>query len=547
MMCRCGMTYEVKSPDTRSGLLLSSMKIARIQILVGFFLTVAIVVTVRVMVTQQTPQALTNAETSLQLKRYALKERTLERNDTLIISAIGGAIASCCLSALIVAAGLHRERVRRASVYMLEIGEHTKVPIHISQIKNNQLARERMTLAAAEELRQLNAGRDKAIDALERILAANAKQPRIQLAPADAPMLASTITPDVPPVPTFSQMLQHGAFFEGADLVFGFDASGAPQPRKLEDVIALTVAGWQKSGKTRSTGYLVASVLLTAPGSEAYVIDPHAGHPDGLGALLKPLEVTGRLKIVNPAEAAGLIRALDALLDQRLAGDAPSVPIVVLVIDEMNRIGKTEFFQSTLLPFLERCTEEVRKAGIMFIGAGQKWQAKFFGNRADIRQSMPSVLAHKMKPSQAELLFEDTKEKMLVKHLTRPGQALLCTSHDADPMPVQMPLMTKQDVEYISQHVVKQQVNGPLVDYTIDLPVDSDKSEQGGNLDLVQKLDRHCQQRGNFSRMVKDLHIDQGYLSRIRAGKQPASPEWEHKILSYLEKPTFTVLPGGKT
>jgi len=488
--------------------------------------------------------------TALERDKIAMERRNLERNDHLALAAIAAVLGSVCASGLIVAAGFHRAHVIRASVFMLEIGKHTKVPVHIRHLKNNALAQERMVLAASEELRQLNAGRDKAVDALERIIAADAQHARAHRQPsAHLPRLqeAAALPAAIPDAPSFAQMLQHGIFQPGADLVFGFDRAGEPQRRKLEDVKALSVAGWQGSGKTLSTGYLVASILLTAPDSEAYVIDPHGEHPDGLGKLLEPLEETGRLHRVNPAEASGLIRALNALLDKRLSGEESSEPQIVLVVEEMNRIGRTALFQDELLPFLDRCTEEIRKAGMVFIGCGQKWQAKFFGGSAAIRQSIPSVLVHKMKPSQAGLLLEDNAEKRMVKHLTRPGQALLCTSHDADPMPVQMPLITKSDVRHISQHVIKKQVNGPLVDYTIDLSVDSENTGKGGFVDCRAKLDHYCQTRGNFSRMVKELGIDQGYLSRIRSGRQEPSTEWEQKIETYLSKQQLHVIKGGKS
>ena len=63
------------------------------------------------------------------------------------------------------------------------------------------------------------------------------------------------------------------------------------------------------------------------------------------------------------------------------------------VIDELARIAKLDIFDE-ILGFIERCTEETRKANITFFGGSPKWTARHFKGRADIRGCMNSMLKY---------------------------------------------------------------------------------------------------------------------------------------------------------
>ena len=254
-------------------------------------------------------------------------------------------------------------------------------------------------------------------------------------------------------VPTFAELLDAYEIAEGKMLLMGFAEDNTPQRRTIADIKALSVAGQQGSGKTASIAYLLTSMLIINRNTEEYVIDPHWKHPEGLGALIKPLEQTGRLHLINPVEIEETINNINTRLDNRLAGVESSDTPIVIVIDELARIGKTPVFTEHVLPFVERCTEETRKANILFIGGSQKWNARHFGNKADIRACINSLLVHRIKPSQADLLLEDRDNLKLMKQVTRPGQALMATSHDADPSIVSMPYITRTDIERVAQHL----------------------------------------------------------------------------------------------
>jgi AraC-like DNA-binding protein len=195
---------------------------------------------------------------------------------------------------------------------------------------------------------------------------------------------------------------------------------------------------------------MVASSIL-AYGVHAYIVDPHKHHRESLYALIKPLESTGHVTVINPFDTPALLDDLNRILDRRLSGQEASDSGILLVIDELARLAKMDCFD-VLVAFLERCTEETRKANMTFIGGSPKWTARHFKGRADIRGCMNSMLIHKTKPSQAELLIEDAHDKNLVKHLQRPGEAILVTDYEA-PTLVSIPFCTQKDMETVANLV----------------------------------------------------------------------------------------------
>ena len=117
-----------------------------------------------------------------------------------------------------------------------------------------------------------------------------------------------------------------------------------------------------------------------------------------------------------------------------------------------------------LIAFLERCTEEIRKANMTFIGGSTKWNVRHFKGRADIRGCMNSALVHQCKPSQADLLLENTRDRKLMQALTGVGQAVLLTDN-APTRLVQIPRCTRQDMQRIANIVGRHQaVENPQTD-----------------------------------------------------------------------------------
>jgi hypothetical protein len=437
------------------------------RIIIGVFLCVAggvvlFAVAQRVRVWWAASDQELAARTTYYTKYWEHKADTLERNDTAVfyttLGAIGSLVFAVVTGALVLTTGKHREMVRRASVFFAKIGR-SEVPVHYNDL--SKLGPVYAGLTAAEQLYQSNEAKKEGLHyfrefaEISRLMA----QGRAALTPQQVE--AAALPAGFAPTPTFADLLRTDQIAPGKPLICGFhQATGTPQYRTFADLKSLAVSGWQGSGKTLSMVYLVSSLLLIDDRTTVYVVDPHGQHHEGLASLLKPLTTCGRLQIINPFDLPQLVRTLNAQLDRRLQNLESSQNPVVLVVDELARLSKLEVFED-LLAFITRCTEETRKANILAILSSQKWSARNFGGRADIRQSIPSTLIHKTRPSQAELLLEDSQEKKLVKQLSRPGEALLSTSHDTDPSLVKMPLITRQDVAEVARILGGETVLSP--------------------------------------------------------------------------------------
>ncbi|MCP5001115.1 MAG: hypothetical protein GY933_20830, partial [Hyphomicrobiales bacterium] len=265
----------------------------------------------------------------------------------------------------------------------------------------------------------------------------------------DAPALNAPEALALPTsTPTMADLLHNGEIGPGKPLITGYNRqTGQPERRVLKDLKSVAVAGAQGSGKTASEAYLIGSAVLNY-GVKAYVIDPHKHHPEGLHHLIEPLEQTGHVAVINPFDTPVLLDMLNRHLENRLNGSESSEQGILLVIDELARLAKMDCFD-VLITFLERCTEETRKANMTFIGGSTKWNARHFKGRADIRGCMNSALVHRCKPSQAELLLEDPKDKKMMHDITQPGHAVLMTDCDTTKR-VQIPFCTRQDMERIA-------------------------------------------------------------------------------------------------
>lgn len=451
------------------------MNNSRTQILVCFFITVSIIVTYQAIKKARIDAGIKEAQVALETEKFLLEQDFLKRQHELDIErlkvkqanlhryndlgfyGIACMIGAMGLSIIILAVGYSRAKIKQASVLMARIGQHSAIPIHYNDLQSFYPIAVNLSLAEIEA--SVSTAHDtayrisrqmiediteytRAIAGKRALLAGHGGKLAIEQL-ASAPQTAT---------PTFAQLLNSRTLAPGKPLILGYGQQGQPQHRELRDLKSLAIAGWQGSGKTLSTGYIIASSVL-AYGVHIYVVDPHKHHPESLSALIQPLESTGHVTVINPFDTPHLIYQLNRTLDRRLAGEEPSESGILLVIDEMARLAKMECFD-TLITFLERCTEETRKANITFIGGSHKWTARHFKGRADIRGCMNSMLIHKTKPSQADLLLEDSHDKNLVKQLRRPGDAILVTDFD-HAMVVALPFCRREDMETVAE-IVRQ-------------------------------------------------------------------------------------------
>ncbi len=400
-------------------------------------------------------------------EKIQLQREKLRRNDRLKFYSIISLVGVINLAVLIIAAGVAAAKMRSASVYTAQIGDHSTIPIRYKDLPRFYPIAANLSRAEIEA--SMSTSHEKAFQMSRQMLqdvsavsrafsngnTNSAKTPILPAAGRHALSEASFLA-----TPTFAELLRNDTLAAGKPLIIGY-AGGQPQHRELHELKSVAVAGWQGSGKTLSMAYLIASAIL-AYRVTVYIIDPHRQHEESLAGLIHPLKKTGLVKIINPFDTPQLVNTLNQTLDRRLSGQESGEQGILVVIDELARLAKMTCFEE-LLRFIERCTEETRKANITFLGSSPKWTARHFKGRADIRGSMNSMLIHKTKPSQADLLLEDAQEKHLVKHLRHPGDAILVTDY-TPPVLVNMPRCTRQDMETVASMVSEPQQQKTLQD-----------------------------------------------------------------------------------
>ncbi len=396
------------------------------------------------------------AWTAYEIEKLRLRAEMLPRYAALKYYSILSLCAVIGLSALIMIGGLAGAKIRQASVCVARIGKHSEIPVHLKDLSSFYPIAVNLSLAeiqasasnAHETAYQISRQMMDDITTYTRALAG--KRGLLPSSALFADSQNALNSAAVTNCPTFAELLQQKKIAPDKPLICGFDQQGQPLLKELKEIKTLAVTGLQGSGKTLSMAYLVASAVV-AYRVQVYVIDPHKEHPESLAAILAPLEKTGYVTLVNPIDTPRVIKDLHRALDRRLNGEEPCAPGILLVIDELARLSKMDCF-NVLLAFLERCTEETRKANMTFIGSSPKWTARHFNNRADIRRCMNAVLVHKSKPSQADLLLEDSEYKQLVKGLEHPGEAVFATDYGT-PTHVSMPLCVREDMQTVANIV----------------------------------------------------------------------------------------------
>jgi len=325
-------------------------------------------------------------------------------------------------------------------------------------------------------------------------------------------------------VPNMADLLRSGRIAPKTDaLIFGNET------RRLSDLKSLAMVGVQGSGKTKTLAYLISSIMLSYE-AEAYVIDPHKGHAEGLSTYINPLVNTGKLTVINPFDTPKLLTGLEQIIDARLSGNAPSTPPIIFVIDELNRLAKLDVFDR-LIEFIERCTTETRKANLTFIGSAHKWTARHFHGRSDIRGCMNSMLIHQTKPSQADLLLEDSQHKKLVKQLHNPGDAILVTDL-GEPAICKIPFCSQSDIRSVADQIAP---GGHSL-------INVDVIKQPDNLQPILTPERCKNLRRSQSLSQKALSeqagVDPNKIKRYELRKSELIGEDLSKVLAVLEPET---------
>jgi hypothetical protein len=526
------------------------MKTARIQILVGFFLTVAVIVTFKVFTTPRPAPVLTNAETSLQLKRYALKEQHLERDDALTVAAYAGLLSSACLAVIILASGWHRAHVKRAKVHTYKIDQN-EIIVHERDLS---MAWQICTgLVNAQALERSNAGMHKAFElyttmadiqnAQLRALVGRRGLPHAALPASSITNTPALVLPDR--VPTMRELLDSGDIAPGKPLIIGILPTGDPLRSQVEENYSTVVIGASGSGKTSGEAFNVSSTIL-ACGARYTILDPH--YPDkkkeSLGDRLGDLLHSGYITIYNnPLLLDEIIEQLDRDFEAYKHTGQGHTPHII-VVDEHKTWMSSSTGGQALLTFEEKIIFEGRKYEWYLHVTSKSALAQDFGSSA-IRDNFVTSLLYRNKKHQAQTFFKDADQVALLNACRKEGQAVY-TNRQGHSHLIQVPFCTADDM----QSVAKLIVNGGNVARSGNAlatpfsPLATGTATHSGNVANIVADIRTMLQSPELStsQIARDAGIDKGHLSKILNGKRELTPEMEQKLLRWKQRHASNVV-----
>lgn len=222
---------------------------------------------------------------------------------------------------------------------------------------------------------------------------------------------------------TFAQLLDAGRVGRGNPLLLGYDLDngGAELPGSWADLYSTATAGLPGTGKTTSQRFFACQTALH--GARFVVCDPHAeAGEDSLAETLAPLR---SIFLTEPAERPAHIldaaRYVWGIDDARVRGKSDDRTPVILWVDELTGLLGRSDVGDDLGETLEAIAQEHRKVGVYLAASGQIWTAA--RTSSELRDSLASVLCHRMKRNQARLLLP-TEEAALVERLGT-GEAVL--------------------------------------------------------------------------------------------------------------------------
>lgn len=246
---------------------------------------------------------------------------------------------------------------------------------------------------------------------------------------------------------SFAELLEQNEVGKGNPLLLGVDlASGEQVHGSWLDLYSTAVAGLPGQGKTTSQRFLAAQSALH--GARFVVCDPHAGAADdSLGATLDPLRSTYLCDVAdNEAAILDAVRYVADIGEKRIHGQDDSRTPVILWLDEATRLLAHSKIGPELGELLERIAQQYRKRFVYASISGQIWTADRSGGSA-LRDSLASVLAHRMKRNQARLILP-TAEAQQVERL-EPGRALLWSASGTSRV-LQIPNTTSNDIRRVA-------------------------------------------------------------------------------------------------
>jgi len=221
----------------------------------------------------------------------------------------------------------------------------------------------------------------------------------------------------------------------------GQDVTGAVT-RPWDQLLTLALGGLSGSGKT----WTAVSITLQAmaAGHRVVLADPHSANPEGLAARLAPVHpLLWRPVATTDEEVGAAANAVERVMRARAEGRDTDLTPITFVVDEFTKVMRGDLAR-VIASILEGITQEGRKLGVRAILLGQRWSASSTGGNADLRDTIPDVLLHKMRRKDAAMLSGWPPDDLPDAAALAPGECFLLSDDGA--VKVTQPFMTEADV-----------------------------------------------------------------------------------------------------
>lgn len=427
--------------------------------------------------------------------------------------------AAVVLGGLVFVSCVGLAKVRRASVHTYKIGKYNEVVVHHRDL--HLAAPVAMGLITAEQLKQENAGLEKAFQIHEAMADLQIRQARSLGFQQQIALPEHQEEPEEPekPVPTFQQLLLSGEIAPGKPMILGYE-HGTPRTGSFLDIYSAAVAGESGSGKTATLLYLIGSGLVSE-NIRFYGIDPHYPHPKSLGYKTKALWESGFMQMAtNQDDSLRVLKDIEKIITERLQQIDTDITPVVLVIDELAFLSKTALGKP-LAHTMERISTEGRKCAVYMLASSQTWLVARTGESSVVRDTLTSAYVHRIKPKQANLLLQDKEEAEKVKrYCKQAGDVLLCPVNDESVI-CKMPYTTETDM----QHLLS--MFGPSLQSDLDgIFQQVSRGTDPANIQEEKQL--------SIRQIEKATGIPYSALQRYYSENKPLKLEYQKKLDEYL-------------
>lgn len=409
---------------------------------------------------------------------------------------------------------------RRKNIMMVKIGKHSEFPVHYRQIQRGELAQQLTALVTAEELKQSNAGLDKAFQLYAALADSQAKLLRSLPARAALPAAAPAILSEPGTLaPRFADLLRSGDIAPGKPLIFGF-SKDAPRVGTWQDIYSNATGGQSGQGKTSTLRSLIGQSVLQ--GVLFWVVDWHNPHPKSLLSSLGTLKDTDFIR--HDFDLLDILSEIETTIERRKQKQEPSAPVKVFCVDELFRINEA---QPKTGKTVEMIGTEGRKFNVFGLFSATSWAARKVGG-STARDNLTSIFAHRLKPNQADLLLQDRALTKICSNL-RTGQMLFCPAN-ADPEVLTVPFCEPRDMETIFE-MVNSQVNYPTSSAELNRPLNLTET---GKDELINRINLAVES-GEYTQkdLAERLRISEAFLSNVLREKKPM-PERIREALKQL-------------